>query len=85
MIYEHVSFAFRLVATLFFAGLTFGALGLTLLGTYETIAVWTRQEPTISLVTSYAFLQHPVWGYVVVGLLMFAIGALVTHLTHWTP
>ena len=75
----------RLVFALFFAGLGLVFQGLAALMYYEAIAVFTRVEPTISLVTSFEFLRHPVWWVTLVCMIAFAFGALVTHFTHWTP
>jgi hypothetical protein len=78
-------FVVRLVGSLFFGGLGLGFLGLSVLMAYEVIAIWTRIVPTISLVTSYELLKHPVWWIVLACMLAFAFGALVTHFSHWTP
>jgi hypothetical protein len=78
-------FVVRLVGSLFFSGLGLGFLGLSVLMVYEVIAIWTRIVPTISLVTSYELLKHPVWWIVLACMLAFAFGALVTHFSHWTP
>lgn len=52
---------------------------------YEAFAYVTGLVPTISGITSEQLLTHPVWGVVVVFVLGVLVGALVTHLTHWTP
>lgn len=75
----------RAVFSMFFSGLGLVFLGLSVLMAYEAVAVFTRQEPTISLITSYEFLKNPVWWVTILAMLMFALGALVTHFTHWTP
>ena len=75
----------RAVFSMFFSGLGFVFLGLAVLMAYEAVAVFTRQEPTISLVTSFEFLRHPSWWVTLACLVAFAFGALVTHFTHWTP
>jgi polyferredoxin len=76
---------FRTVAGLLFGGLGFLFLGLTLLMIYESIAVWTRLVPTISEVTSFELLKHPIWWIIIACGLSFVFGALVTHFSHWTP
>ena len=80
-----VSFALRFFAGLFFVGLGLTFTGLAVLMAYETIALWTKAVPTISFVTSYEFLRHPVWWVTLACMLSFALGALITHFTHWTP
>lgn len=80
-----VSFAFRAIGSLFFGGLGVVFAGLAILMFYEVVAIWTRIVPTISLVTSYEFLRHPVWWVTLACMIAFAFGALVTHFTHWTP
>lgn len=85
MIYPDVSPAFRIIGSLLFGGLTMAFQGLTLVFAYETISIFTRKVPTISLVTAFEFLHHPTWGVTIFVLLGFTFGALVTHFTHWTP
>ena len=80
-----LGFVYRAIASLFFGGLGFMFFGLAIFMVYETIAIWTRIVPTISLVTSYEFLRHPAWWVTIACLIAFALGALVTHFTHWTP
>lgn len=85
MTYESVSLTFRILASLFFGGLTLVAAGLTAWGIYETTAIWTRIVPTISLVTSFEYLRHPHWFVTLVFIVGVALGSLITHFTHWTP
>ena len=76
---------FRAFASLFFLGLSFLFGGVAVLMVFEVAAVWTRIVPTISAITSYELLKHPIWWIVVACGLSFAFGALVTHFSHWTP
>jgi hypothetical protein len=84
-IYPDVTPFFRVAGSLFFAGMAIIFFGLGVLMVYEVTAIYTRQVPTISLITAFEFLKHPVWWVVAFGVVMFALGALVTHFTHWTP
>lgn len=84
-VYPDVTPFFRFFGSLFFAGAALVFLGGFVLMVYETTALWTRQVPTISLVTSFEFLKHPVWWVTLACMVAFAFGALVTHFTHWTP
>lgn len=80
-----IDLGFRLMASLFFGGGALMFFGLGVWFVYETLAIWTRETPTISNITSFELLKHPTWWAVALGLIMFALGALVTHFTHWTP
>jgi hypothetical protein len=84
-VYPDVTPLFRIVGSIFFAGAALVFLGGFWLMVYETIAIFTRQVPTISLVASFEFLKHPVWWVTLACMVAFAFGALVTHFTHWTP
>lgn len=85
MIYPDITPAFRLIGSIFFAGAAVGFFGASMVMVYETIAIWTRQVPTISLITSFELLKHPVWWITLACMMAFAFGALVTHFSHWTP
>lgn len=80
-----VTLAFRVLAAMFFVGLAITFQGLVVLMAYEAIALLTRAAPTISFVGSYEFLRHPAWWVTIACAVAFALGALVTHFTHWTP
>jgi len=84
-VYPDITPFFRVAGSLFFAGVSIVFFGLAVLMIYEVTAIWTRQVPTISLITAFEFLKHPVWWVVAACMLSFAFGALVTHFTHWTP
>lgn len=80
-----ITLPFRILAGAFFAGLGLVFAGLMVEMFYESAAIITRAAPTISFVGSYEFLKHPVWWVTLACMVAFAFGALVTHLTHWTP
>lgn len=75
----------RVFASLFWVALALIFQGLAVFMSYEAVAIFTRKVPTISFVTSYEFLRHPVWWVTIACLVAFGLGALVTHFTHWTP
>ena len=80
-----VPFAWRFFASLFWIALALIFQGLAIFFIYEAVAIFTRVVPTISFVSSYEFLKHPVWWVTLACMIAFALGALVTHFTHWTP
>lgn len=80
-----ITLPFRLLAGTFFTGLGLTFSGLAVLMYYEALSIITKAAPTISFVGSYEFLRHPVWWVTLACLVCFALGALVTHFTHWTP
>ena len=80
-----VPFTFRLMAAVFFVGLGIVFQGLAVLMYYEALALITKATPTISFIGSYEFLKYPQWWVPIVCGIFFALGALVTHFTHWTP
>lgn len=82
---QHVSLGFRILAGAFFAGLGIIFVGLAIEMFYEATSIVTKAAPTISFVGSYEFLKHPVWWVTLACMVFFALGALVTHFTHWTP
>ena len=81
----HYTVVYRALASLFFGGGALIFAGLSVWFLYETAAIWTRIVPTISLVTSYELLKHPIWWIIGACMICFALGALVTHFSHWTP
>ena len=76
---------YRAVASLFFGGGALMFAGLAVWFVYETVAVWTRIVPTISEVAAFELLKHPIWWITAACMVCFALGALVTHFSHWTP
>lgn len=75
----------RLLASLFFIGLALMGQGFAIWMVYEASAIFTRAVPTISFVTSFSFLHHPVWWALGIFIVGVALGGLITHITHWTP
>jgi len=65
-----------------FAGMLQFGVGLLV---YEGLSLWTEKVPTISLVMAYEFLSHPRWWVAVAVTVAVFFGALITHVTHWTP
>jgi len=80
-----IPFWWRLYASMFWFALALVFQGLAVGLVYEGIAIYTRQVPTISFVTAFELLKHPVWWVTIACLISFALGALITHFSHWTP
>lgn len=71
-------------------GILFSAITIVFIGAagmcaYESWALFSGKDPTVSKIVAYQFATHPQTAWVTVAAVMFVLGALTTHFVNWKP